>query len=506
MKKYFNIHKIKNLNFKMTAVFALFSVIIYTTQCQKSFDSDSFAPANLPQAVIKAINVNSGGSFYCSISGGCPIVITGENFFSNAKVYIGPYLCADIVIAEDFKSVSCTAGPGQNGVYDISVKNIDGVTSKFDASVTDPSTLQFSYASFLYFGSQETPGKVYGYAQNPESGALLSIVGSPFSIAGHNGTYGVVIHPNNKFLYSANVSQKSVSTYSINPVNGKLTAVGTPVTASASGTNGLFFHPSGKYLYATNQSGSIEGFNVASDGTLTIMANSPFATTGSTSINGLVVRSGGKYLYAASMGGNGGVSGFSIDENTGELTLIPGSPFINTLGGDTTNPGDGITIHPNGQWLYMGLVNLHKVSGWTIDDGTGVLTAIEAPVLNNATTGYPDDGGSASTISADGLFLYGTAYSTNGADPKKIIVYSIDQTTGGLTRSSESDTGGGPNDVRLDTTGNFAYTCNTRNSPSVSAFSVNKGTGVLSALTPANYVITAPSGGPGIMVIQRNLN
>ncbi len=497
----------KNVAFKISAVLALCSVLIYTTQCQKKFEGESFSPSSLPQPNIKTISVNNGGALYCSISGGCPIIITGDNFFINSKIFIGPYECLDSVHSDDFKTITCTAGPGQNGVYDISVRNSDGQVSKLDSTITDPTTVWFSYASFLYLGSQETPGKVYGYAQNPVTGALLTIVNSPFSIASSaDSTYGVAIHPNNKFIYAANVASASVSTYSISPTTGKLTAVGPAVLAGANGTNGLFFHPSGNFLYATNQSGnSITGFNVASDGTISIMAGSPFATTGASSINGLVVSNDGQFLYAASMGGTGGVAGFTINQGTGFLTMIPGSPFKNILGGDASNPGDGISIHPNGQWLYMGLVGLRKIAGWNIDQMTGVLTAIEPPILNNATTGYVDNGGSASTVSADGLFLYGTAFSTNAAHPKMIVVYSIDPVTGGLTRSSEAATGGGPNDVRVDTTGNFAYTCNSMNTPSVSGFSVNKTTGALTALSPANYTIPTGSGGPGIMVMQRNL-
>ncbi len=198
---------------------------------------------------------------------------------------------------------------------------------------------------------------------------------------------------------------------------------------------------------------------------------------------------------------------FDDDQTTGALTIIPGSPFINTVGGDTTNPGDGISIHPNGNWIYMGLFNIRKISGWSIDQTTGVLTPIEAPIANNTPSTFPDDGGSASTVSKDGLFLYGTAFSSSAANPKKIVVYAIDQTTGGLTRVSNVDTGGGPNDVRIDTNGDFAYTCNSRNPASVSAFSVNKTTGELTPLIPRDYSIPgAPPSGPGIMVIQRNIS
>lgn len=488
------------IGLKISLILFASSFVIYVTQCSQK--KEGYGPS--PPAVIKGITANSGGPLYCSISGGCSLTITGDKFADNAKVYVGPYPCSSQIINADKTQIDCIVGPGQNGVYDINVKNGGVQNSELDPSITDPTSVQFSYASFIYVASQETPGKVYAYAQHPTTGALLTITGSPFFITGHNSSYGVVIHPNNRFLYAANVSSNTVSVFSISPQTGALTAVGTPVGTGSTGSNGLFFHPSGRFLYVTNYSGNtVSAFTVATDGTLTAVSGSPFAT-GATTINGVVVTSDGNFLYVASMGGNGGVVGYTIDQSTGALTLI-GAPFINNLGGDTQNPGDGITIHPNGHWLYMGLVGKKKMAAWSIDATTGVLTPIEAPILNNSTTGYPDAQGSASTVSKDGRFLYGTAFSSSGTDPKKIVVYAIDQTTGGLTRTSEIDTGGGPNDVRLDTNGLFAYTCNSKNPPSISSYSVNVTTGALSALTPRDYGIPAPDSGPGIMVMQRNL-
>jgi 6-phosphogluconolactonase (cycloisomerase 2 family) len=151
----------------------------------------------------------------------------------------------------------------------------------------------------------------------------------------------------------------------------------------------------------------------------------------------------------------------------------------------------------------MGLVNQKRVAAFTIDKTTGVLTGLGTPVLNNSTTGYTDNGGSGANISPDGLFFYGTAFSTTAAHPKKVIVYAIDQLTGDLTLSSEADAGGGPNDVRVDTNGLFAYTCNSANNPSVSAFSRNTSTGALTPLSVRDYAIPTSNYGPGIMVIQK---
>lgn len=492
-----------NRNLKIVTYLSVtvFSLFLTLSNCSKTYTGESFAPSDL-KPKLKSITANGTTNLYCSISGGCPLSVTGTNFFIGAKVFIGPYECSNNVIT-DTTQITCTVGPGKSGVFDVTVVNRDGTVSTLDSSVTSPASLQFSYASFLYLGVQDSPGKVYGYAQNPVTGALISTTGSPYSVAANNQTYGTVISPNNQFLYAANVSSGTVTTYRIDPLDGHLTIVGTPTASGAASPNGLFFHPSGNFLYVTNQGGnSVSAFAVASDGTLSAVTGSPFSAGTATTLNGLVVDSTGRFLYVASMGGVGGVVGYSIDSTTGALTLIPGSPFRNTTGG-YANTGDGITIHLNGRWLYMGLTGVKRVAAFDIDQTTGALTGIGTPILNNSTTGYTDNGGSGANISPDGLYFYGTAFSTNGADPKKVIVYAIDQTTGALTRASEADAGGGPNDVRVDTNGAFAYTCNSSNSPSVSAYSRDPATGALTQLTPRDIAIPTGNGGPGIMVIQK---
>ncbi|MGZ3689855.1 MAG: beta-propeller fold lactonase family protein [Pseudobdellovibrio sp.] len=482
--------------------FISLSLITLLFNCSpKEFPQNSFAPANIVP-LIKGVTANGGGALYCSISGGCSLTVTGSQFYTGARVFIGPYECLNAVVSSSHTSIDCTVGAGKTGVYDVSVVNADNKSSQFDPSVSNTSVLNFSYASFLYVGVQNNPGKVYGYAQNPQTGALLSIVGSPFTTGG-NQTYGTVISPNNKFLYAANVAAGTVSAFKIDSVTGKLTSAGVDVSSGAASPNGLFFHPSGHYLYVTNQGGnSVSAFSVAGDGTLTSVSGSPFSAGSASLLNGIVVHPSGNFVYVASMGGSGGVVGYSVVSGTGALNLLAGSPYSNANGG-INNTGDGITIHPNGQWLYMGLVNQKRVSAFQIDTATGDLTGLGTPVLNNNSSGYVDNGGSGANISPDGLFFYGTAFSTTSGAPAKVISYAIDPVSGTLTLSSEADAGGGPNDVRIDTNGLFAYTCNSANSPSVSAFSRNTSTGVLTPLTVRDYAIPTSNYGPGIMVIQK---
>ena len=103
---------------KLIINFGLIGSVLFITSCSgNKFDEESFSPGNLARPVVSAINVNNGGAFYCSISGGCPLVINGKNFFKKSKVYVGNYPCLEPVTNADFTQVSCTVGPGQNGVY-----------------------------------------------------------------------------------------------------------------------------------------------------------------------------------------------------------------------------------------------------------------------------------------------------------------------------------------------------------------------------------------------------
>lgn len=490
----------------MTIALIALTTLLTLLNCSKIQEVESFAPGDLPQATITNIEANGGDSLYCSISGGCPIRITGTNLFKKARVYVGGYECEDVVISDDFTTIDCNVGPAQNGVYDISVKNIDNQYSTFAGGVS-ATQMQFSYASFLYLGVRNSPGEVFGYAQHPTTGALIPIAGTSFTTGG-NDTYGVVMSMNNKFLYSANYASQTITAFSINPINGSLAMIGSPMTTDARGPNGLFAHPAGQFLYITNYaSHSISAYSIGNDGVLSHVPNSPFSALPARNLNGITGSSDGRFIFAAASGGlpnTNGIAAFSVDTATGALTLVSGTPFRNPADGSVANQGDGISIHPNGEWIYMGLYGQGKMAAWSINPSTGVLTPISSPVSNNSPI-YADEGGSASIVSADGKFLYGTAFSrSNEANSEKIITYEIDQSSGALTKLSDASTAGGPNDIRIDSTGNFAYTCNTMNPPSISAFSVNKTTGALSPLTPAYYDIDADNEGPAIMIMQIN--
>jgi 6-phosphogluconolactonase (cycloisomerase 2 family) len=189
-------------------------------------------------------------------------------------------------------------------------------------------------ASFLYVsvftGTSSTGGSIGAYAVDNTTGVLTSVPGSPFSVGPYAGPFDVVYDPLG-FVYVtlANTQETEgyVQGFAVNSSTGALTALpGGPTSVSG------YFWPvldsSGQFLFSGTTGSQIEEFQVdSSTGNLT-------AVTGASApvFPPLVVYGETLYAPTASLyGGNGeppSIAAFSIDESTGALTPISGSPFL----------------------------------------------------------------------------------------------------------------------------------------------------------------------------------
>jgi YVTN family beta-propeller protein len=125
-----------------------------------------------------------------------------------------------------------------------------------------------------------------------------------------------------------------------------------------------------KLLFATNeQTNNISVFSIdPATGDLTIVPGSPFPTGGiSGSGISLGVTPDNEFLFASSSGSND-ITVFSVAAN-GTLTPIPGSPFA--AGGLP----DGIKVSPDGRFLAVALISPDAVGVFTIESN-GALTAV----------------------------------------------------------------------------------------------------------------------------------
>ncbi len=133
-----------------------------------------------------------------------------------------------------------------------------------------------------------------------------------------------------------------------------------------------------QFVYTNNQTSpnTITGFMVNSDGSLTQIPGSPFVT-GDNGQNGtpfslaVTTLKEKNYLYAAN-GADGTISGFKISPITGNLQLVPGSPFATN--GQPANYSLAVT--PDNRFLFVASDGAALIHVFRISRGTGRLHEI----------------------------------------------------------------------------------------------------------------------------------
>src|SRR2546428_375428 len=245
--------------------------------------------------------------------------------------------------------------------------------------------------------------------------------------------------------------------------------------------------PAGFVYVANRLSNNVSGYAIDdATGSLVPIPGSPFAA-GLHPVDIAADRSG-RFLNVANMGDPptsvfGNLSAYQIDPVTGALTAVGGSPFATSLF------PEGVTVHPTGRFVYV--ANAGDVPAFSVNPASGFLTPIPgSPFL---TTGSgPDNVG----IDPSGRF----AYVTNLA-AANVSGFTIDAATGALTpiAGSPFDVGPVPFGVAVDQSGRFLYVSN-RNAGTVSGFRIDEATGALTAVPgspfaaglDASFVAIAP--------------
>jgi 6-phosphogluconolactonase len=131
---------------------------------------------------------------------------------------------------------------------------------------------------------------------------------------------------------------------------------------------------------------------------------------------GITVNPAGTTVYVANW--QASVAAFSIDPGTGALTAVPGSPFTASY---TGWGWQSVAIHPAGTRAYVGTGNGGQLLGFDIDPATGALTQDAALTYGSAGFNYV-------TFNAAGTY----AYLSNAWDVT-ISITRVDPVTGRLT-------------------------------------------------------------------------
>jgi 6-phosphogluconolactonase (cycloisomerase 2 family) len=330
-------------------------------------------------------------------------------------------------------------------------------------------------AQFVYVANSGNPSGVSVYAMDPTSGNLTPVQGSPF--ASGFDTNSVTVDPFGQALYVTNENSGNIGVYAIDPFLGGLTPLGTVAAGSANGPNSVKLHPSGSFLYVANETdGTILGYRVTGLGSLTPITGSPFPTPRRP--DSISIDPSGRFLYASSGDGaaptDAAVLAYAINQTTGALTAVPGSPF--PAGSDI----DTVVVDPTGRFLYAGDFTGQQVFAFSIN-GLGALTPVAGSPF--AAGGSPDE----VTVDPLGRFVYTANDGSIG--PSGVGAFSINQNTGVLTTITGSpfSAGNSPSGVTADPTGHFLFAAN-ENSNNVSAFSINPGSGALTPIGGSPFV------------------
>lgn len=248
-------------------------------------------------------------------------------------------------------------------------------------------------------------GNVYVSSINPIAGCLTLLAISP--TAGL-GPQGIVITPNNQYLYVSDNITNNIDGFTINPATGLLAAIpGSPWPAGPS-PDGIAVDPTGTYLYVANDvaAGSINGFTIGPGGALGGLAGFPVAIGAKPS--GLVIDPNHEFLLVTL---NVAKQLLSYRINPANGTLFP-PKVAATLAGPL-----GVAISPIGQTVFVADNVAGKVSGFLVNPGTG------GPAVNgNNVVGFKPMG---LTIDRSGNYLY---VAVNGANT--VHGFSINPNTG----------------------------------------------------------------------------
>ena len=232
-----------------------------------------------------------------------------------------------------------------------------------------------------------------------------------------------------EFAYVTDDKNNTVSAFEVNPSTGALTAIaGPPFPNPGRASAAVTADPSGRFLYTTNDS---------SDDVTAYNIVQSGANSGALNLIGTVV-SGGS------------------------------APF-------------GIAVEPRGHFAYVGNQGSNTVSGFAIDASTGALTPISGSPFSAAMTP------SGVAVHPNDHFIYVANFI-----PSQVSLYSFSSTTGALSSPRLSPAPNLPQSVALDPMGRFAYTANILGGGTVSAYTVDSGTG---ALTLVETVIAGNMGG-----------
>ncbi len=326
-------------------------------------------------------------------------------------------------------------------------------------------------AQFLYVTDYNAGVDVFSIAANGSTQSVQTqpIAGAPDS---------AVVDPSGQFLYVSTqfggTGLGSVFAFSIDPSSGMLTPIGTEIPESAV-PHSITVDPTGNFVYVANSYGGAtsQGSVTVFSADLTTGGLAPAPVTYTVNYDPFVAAVSPDLgsLYTADSSGTAGA--YSINRTNGALTGITGSPFS---AGATTVARE-VIVSTDARFVYL-ICDLGIV-GYARDSMSGSLEALSSTPLVQSVAG---------PVAADPLGQYLYVADTEFTVSGQVVSLKVDPQTGDLATISPMPTlTTRPDGIAVDPSGMFVYTLTvgggTPTGGAVEIYSVDRGSGVLSAVT-----------------------
>lgn len=331
---------------------------------------------------------------------------------------------------------------------------------------------------------------IYIYRLDPASGALEPVG----TAAGVDNPSFLALHPRLPYLYAVNEVNESrgqssgaVSAFAIDLRRGQLAFLNQQSTHGP-GPCHLTLDHTGRYVLVANYSGgSVCVLSVRDDGQLDPATD--FVQHQGHSIHpqrqqgphahSVMVDPANRYAFVPDLGLDK-IMIYRLDLTSGKLTPND-EPWAQVA------PGSGprhFTFHPSGRYAYCINELASTVTAFAYDGSRGRLQ--EIGTVSALPAGFEGRSHCADIhILSSGKFLYG---SNRGHD--SIVVFAVDQGTGGLTYIAHEPTlGASPRNFAIDPSGRFLLAANQR-SDTIVAFSIDQDSG---KLAPTGQVAPVPT-------------
>jgi len=275
----------------------------------------------------------------------------------------------------------------------------------------------------------------------------------------------VVLDPSGRFVLATSQSIDRVYVFRLNPANGELSKVpGSPFDVKGRAPFSIVFHPSGRFLYIAHRYAGVGAYTFDSEtGAVTPLPDSPYPAQSHP--RSVVLHPSSRFLYAMNAYSNS-ISIFRLDQKTGALTEVPGSPVtVGEMGQidylaqrmqDVPDSAGGLPYHmtldPQGRFAFVVNAASANISVFRLDAEDGHLSEVEGSPFVTGFNPY------SVAVHPSGRFVY-------VARPRDNLLeaHALDAETGRLTPlpgSPFSSGGEMPAAITFNADGRHAYVIN----------------------------------------------